>query len=158
MVKLSEAVAVYEGAVSEHQLMVSGIKWSGYTADELLNQYPAAAVNAMAQETERKAGDAHKAAVASKVANWRDGALISGFAVEDHLTYFISTTCSGHSWQFEQGSAVIRDGSSKNAHYDVYNAAMAYLERNTCSMVSTLGNRRATWQPLQTVRSFDVVH
>eukprot|EP00953_Heterococcus_sp_UTEX-ZZ885_P012280 7042-Heterococcus_DN1.PRE.1 len=42
MVKLSEAVAAYAGAVSEHQLMVAGIKWSKHTAAELLTQYPAA--------------------------------------------------------------------------------------------------------------------
>eukprot|EP00953_Heterococcus_sp_UTEX-ZZ885_P028590 15244-Heterococcus_DN1.PRE.1 len=80
-----------------------------------------------------------------KVANWRDGALISGSGADDHLSHFISTTYTEHSWQFEQGSAVIRDGSSKNAHFDVYNAAMAYLERNNCSMVSTLGNRRGEY-------------
>ena len=57
MVKLSEAVAVYAGAVSEHQLMVSGVKWSTLTAVQLLDQYPAAAVVSMAQETERKAGE-----------------------------------------------------------------------------------------------------
>jgi hypothetical protein len=79
------------------------------------------------------------------VANWRDGALISGSGADDHLSHFISTTYTEHSWQFEQGSAVIRDGSSKNAHFDVYNAAMAYLERNNCSMVSTLGNRRGEY-------------
>jgi hypothetical protein len=57
MEKLSEAVAVYAGAVSEHQLMVSGVKWSMLTAAQLLDQYPAAAVVSMAQETERKAGE-----------------------------------------------------------------------------------------------------
>jgi hypothetical protein len=77
-----------------------------------------------------------------KVANWRDGALISGPHADNHLSHFISTTYIGHSWMYEKGSAVINDGSSKNAHFDVYNAAVAYLVSNNCSMVSTLGNRR----------------
>jgi hypothetical protein len=57
MVKLSEAVAAYAGAVSEHQLMVSGVKWSEHTAAELLTQYPAATVVRLAHEADSKAGE-----------------------------------------------------------------------------------------------------
>jgi hypothetical protein len=57
MVKLSEAVAVYEGAVSKHQLMVSGIKWSTLTAVQMLDQYSAAEVVRLAHEADSKAGE-----------------------------------------------------------------------------------------------------
>jgi hypothetical protein len=79
------------------------------------------------------------------MANWIDGALISGPGAGNRLSEFIGSTYTEHSWQFEQGSAVIRDGSSKKAHFDVYNATMAYLQSNNCSMLSTLGNRRGQY-------------
>jgi hypothetical protein len=57
MQKLGKAVAVYEGAVSAHQLLLSGIKWSKLTGVQLLDQYAAAEVIRLAHEADSKAGE-----------------------------------------------------------------------------------------------------
>jgi hypothetical protein len=57
MVKLREAVAVYAGAFSEHQLLVSGIKWSTLTAVQLLDHYSAAEAVRLAHEADSMRGE-----------------------------------------------------------------------------------------------------